>query len=339
MPSPFELSDEDKTLMAEMAAADPGPSPSGPETVEKESPEAPQPSEDAKPNEQEAKAEGAEEAESEEEGDDGHADPAAEKRKSRLLEELKDLRKRDREKDAELRRLAEERAAFNERARIYQEMQAQQVAQQAQQENPNEPQIDAQGNPIGTIEWLVQRERERERQQQEYQQQSATAEQRNREWQAVRSYVDQQWGEATKTRPELVDAYKYAGQKAREEFVFRGLRDPSPQMDAALMALENELIADAYNRRIPIDQYLETYAKVRGWQAKAAEPPKQNGVEQVEAANTGQSRSRSLSQAGGSAAATTMTYEKLAELPLSEYQAWVKKNPKTAEKLLSGIRN
>jgi hypothetical protein len=276
-----------------------------------------------------------EEASAEPETQENLAEPETQEKKKpttvphQALHEERERRKQSDDRARALeQQIAADRARFEERFRIVQEMQRQ-PAQQAP---------DPEQDPLGAIKYerdqRVAMQREMQRRAYQEQQQRAQQEAYARQQQETDSVIQsatQEWETAKAERPDLQEAYDYARESLRQEFEFLGWQ-PGQPLERALIHHELGLINDARRRNIPIAEYVENFAKRRGY--GGPKPRVDEAEERVTRTATAQSRSRSLSQAGGSAAGTEMTAEQWHNMPLDEFEAWAIKNPAKAKKLL-----
>lgn len=235
------------------------------------------------------------------------------------LEALHEERGKRRNLESENQRLREERARFDERLRVIQEMNARQA-------DP-EPMPDVENDPLGVI-------RAQGKQLEEMQAAARQTEEQRRQ-NAVRDHLLGAYrADASQFRaknPEFDDAYRFLVNGRTEELIALGF---SPQ--EASEALQNDELAIAHralsNGKSP-SEALMAMAKVRGFKPKAVAADASQKIERV---SEGQSRGRSLSQAGGDAAPAEMTAERLIKMSAAEFEAWTAKHPAQTKRLMGG---
>lgn len=279
----------------------------------------------------EAEPEGAEppaEGEAEGEAPDGEDQPQAagagptQQPKFVRQEALREERERRQYLEGENRRLSEERARFDERLRIIQEMN-----RPAPPEEPDET-VD----PIGTISHLRQR---LARLEQGGQQWSEQQQQQAQVAQLARA-AEQDASAFRVQTPDYADAFQYWGQSRAAELQAYGV--PAHEIPGRLADEQLQIAASAYQRGVSPAETLYNVAKQRGFRGRAAS---RNGAgngegasQQIERVATGQQRSQTLSGTGGGAAGIRMTGEQLARMSDEEFDAWTTKNPAATARLM-----
>lgn len=308
--SPFELSDEDQAAMQAMQAAD------EPEKAAEPAPEpAPEPEATAEPAEQPEAA--------------PEPDKAEDKRAKTVPHQaLHEERERRKAVEAENRRLAEQHARFEERLKVIQELQK--PKEDAQPKAP-----DPQEDPIGALRFLQEQLAAQEQQRQAQTREQQEAQRAEQVWQQVQNHAQAQWQEFAAQNPHANEAYEHVMKSRSRELKAFGYSDA--QVREALQREEAQALIYAVQNGISAPEMIMAYAEARGFQPKQADPdPALGAAEKIERATEGQSRNKSLSQTGGAAAPTEMTAERLIAMSNDDFQAWVAKHPKQAERLMGG---
>jgi hypothetical protein len=221
--------------------------------------------------------------------------------------------------------MAEERARIDERLRIIEEMNRPQPA----------PEPDENVDPIATIGYL---RRELAALKQDWQQNNQQwTEQQQQEAQA-RQLASAAEADAVRFKvqtPDYDQAYRYWLQSRANEMQAFGLNQS--QVITALQQEEMDLAANAFQRRVSPAETLYTIARQRGY--KPGNGHAGNGHDtaadrQIERVVTGQERNRTLSGTGGGAAPVQMTATLLATLSNEDFDVWVSKNPRAADRLM-----
>lgn len=236
---------------------------------------------------------------------------------------LQEERTRRQQLEADNRRLAEERARFDERLRVIQEM-------YAPQQQP-QPEPDEQVDPIGTITHLRER--------------LARLEQGNQQYSAERQaqvQVEQlaaaagQDVQAFKNKiPDYMEAFNYWATNRAAELQSFGV--PPQQLDAVLRQEQLQIAANAFQRGVSPAQTLYQVARARGFKpgnGSISEGQDNPAAEQVERIATGQQRNQTLSGTGGGSALSAMTAQRLANMSMDEFAEWTAKNPRRTDQLL-----
>lgn len=268
---------------------------------------------------------------------DPPADPATDPKRPKTVphEALHQERERRKQVEKDLQAAREERARFDERLRIMQEaFQRQNQPADPAAKGPPDPRKD----PAGFNAWLFdQHQAARARAAQEAQQGQQKQVQTQRYEQFVTSYR-QQLNDYVAEEPALQEAYDYLSQTRGEELVAMGY---SPA-DAKKMLHREELQLANLAMRAGVNpgQRLVELAKRRGWKPKAAADAEKAAADaadpakKVERIADGQSRGKSLAQAGGSASPTEMTANQLLAMSEEDFAAWTEKNPAKAKSLM-----
>lgn len=222
--------------------------------------------------------------------------------------------------EQERQKHAADMARVEERLRIIQQMQAPPQDQQKPAEMP-----DPQTDPIGALNFLLA---ERKAGQEQAQQHAVQTRQQQERQAFVNDYVTAVADYKSKN-PDLQDAYNFALAARKTELEYMGM---NPQQ--VREALENEELALAVNgiqRGIHPGDMIMGYAKMRGWQPKAQPGGAAAEVERLAAGVKG---GKSLSQAGGGATPGQMTAEQLLKMSDEDFDAWTRKNPAQAKRLM-----
>lgn len=132
--------------------------------------------------------------------------------------------------------------------------------------------------------------------------------------------------------PDFDDAYKFVVNGYFAEAQAMGLPNP---VEAA-QAHELQIVMNALQRGVSPAEALFSVAKARGFQSKPKEDEKRPAAEKLDTIEKGQAANKSLSQAGGQPGGEEMTAEQLLKMPLDEFEAWTKKNPAKARRLMGG---
>jgi hypothetical protein len=132
--------------------------------------------------------------------------------------------------------------------------------------------------------------------------------------------------------PDFDDAYKFVVNGYFAEAQAMGLPNP---VEAA-QAHELQIVMNALQRGVSPAEALFSVAKARGFQSKPKEDEKKPAAEKLDTIEKGQAANKSLSQAGGQPGGEEMTAEQLLKMPLDEFEAWTKKNPAKARRLMGG---
>lgn len=302
----LELSEAEEAALAEMQAED--------EPVEE--PEEEEGEEPSGEPEEEPSEEPAEEPEK------------AEKQKTVPHQALHEERERRKQVEDELRQAREERARFDERLRIIQEMNQRQ--QQQPQEVEEAPDWDL--NPIEAGKYWERKLREREQYEQQQRAQYEQQQRQQQEWQQVYDHALNEWNGYKEQNPDAEDAYQHLLQSRAKEFEYAGYAPH--EIAAAIHQDEAKTMLYARQKGIPLSKLVVGMAQARGWQPKAKESEPSDAEERVERVSNGQSRNKSLSQAGGQAAPSEMTADRLLKMSNEEFDTWCGKHPKQAAKLM-----
>jgi hypothetical protein len=265
-----------------------------------------------------AEGEEGEAAEAEAEGEE-QAKPAE---RSRFVPQaaLHEERARRQQLEADNRRMAEERARIDERLRIIEEMNRPQ---------PPEPPAWA-VDPIAAGEHLQQRIERLEQGWQQGSQQWTEQQQRAAQLQQIAQAASADADRFKAETPDYDHAYRFWMQSRANEMQAFGV-DPS-RILAELQQEEMDLATNAFQRRVSPAEMLYTVAKQRGY--KAGNGHANTADRQIERVATGQERNRTLSGTGGGAAPVQMTATLLATMSNEDFDVWVSKNPRAADRLM-----
>lgn len=255
----------------------------------------------------------------EDEAPDGEAPPPpAQQPKFVRHEALREERERRYQLEAENRRLSEERARFDERLRVIQEMN--------QPAAPEEP--DENVDPITTIGFLkreIAALKAGGQQWSEQQRQQALAAQ-------IVSAAEYDSTAFRARTPDYADAYQHWMRSRGNEMQALGI---SPhEIPGRLQREEFDIAQQAFQRGASPAETLYEIAHQRGYNAKAAARNGNGADEHIERVATGQQRSPTLSGTGGGAASIKMTAEQLLSMSNDEFDAWTSKNPAATARLM-----
>jgi hypothetical protein len=239
-------------------------------------------------------------------------------------------RTRRQQLEAENRRLSEDRARFDERLRVIQEMNQPQPQPQPQPLQKPDRNVD----PISTIEYLENKiealEQNWQHGSQQWNEQQQRAEQVRWIAQAASSDADRVKAEV----PDYDQAYRFWLQSRAGEMQAYGLQ-PS-EIGQALQREELEISAGAFQRGVSPAETLYQIAQQRGYRVGNGRTGNgQDGAaEQIRRVATGQQRNQTLSGTGGGATPTAMTADRLLSMSNEEFDAWTTKNPAAADRLM-----
>lgn len=223
---------------------------------------------------------------------------------------------------AELQRLREERARFDERLRIIQEM------QQRREEPEPEEVPDIETDPVGVIRHL---QAELAELKQGGQQQTEQQREQARVQHLANAAVEDARQFKAKTA-DYGDAYEFWKTNRAEELAAFGV--PAAQIPTILGNEQLSIAQNAFQRGVSPAETLYNVAKHRGYKAKAADFGEGEAAERVERVANGQQRSVSLSGTGGGASPSEMTASRLLAMSNEEFDAWTTKNPAKAARLM-----
>lgn len=227
--------------------------------------------------------------------------------------------------EADNRRMSEERARIDERLRIIEEM-----------NRPQPPEAPAWAvDPIAAGEHLQQRIERLEQGLQQGSQQWTEQQQQEAQARQLASAAEADAVRFKAQTPDYNEAYRFWLQSRANEMQAFGLNQS--QVITALQQEEMDLAANAFQRRVSPAETLYTIARQRGY--KAGNGHAGNGHDnaadrQIERVATGQERNRTLSGTGGGAAPVQMTATLLATMSNEDFDVWVSKNPRAADRLM-----
>lgn len=258
---------------------------------------------------------------------------------------------------AELEKLRIDMARGEERLAILNEAFSGQNKPQAQQQAPKEdtepnpfeePTVDHMKDFVGAFDqmsrrndWLLkQREKDAERTssiEQQTSQRDAMSSLRNTYASDVQAF--------RQANPDFMDAYQHLVKGRLAELDLQGVRDPLKRK-AIIEAEETQIVAQALQNNQSPAQLIYGIAKARGYMGKpatsaspatpAATPAPNAAAEKIKALQTGQAAAQTLSNVGGQAA-PTLTYEALARMNQSDFDAAVDRmTEKQLERFLGG---
>src|SRR6185295_8417710 len=233
-------------------------------------------------------------------------------------------RSRRQQLEAENRRLSEERARFDERLRVIQEMQ-----ERERSPPPEKPQWAV--DPIAAGESLEQRLERLEQNDQHWREQQR----QQTEAAQIEELARYDAARFAQAMPDYQDAYRYWYNSRANELIAQGL---SPEeVPAKLIGEERQIIQYGAQRRVSPASTIYDMAKARGYAGRAAArngAGNGNAAEHIERVATGQSRSPTLSGTGGGAASVKMTAEQLLSMSNDDFDAWTNKNPAATARLM-----
>ena len=266
------------------------------------------------------------EADSESAPESAAGGDAGEERRQKYVphEALHEERLRRQAVEAENRRLAEERARFDERLRIIMDMNGPRSEARAK------PDLNA--DPLGAIAHIDQRLAAMEAGSAQQAAEVAEAAQVNQLAEVARAEA---WEFARKT-PDYNDAYNHFVRARDAELAVFGY---PPAMRANLITQEElQIAAQSFAAGRSPAETLYTLAKARGFRPKAGgEGGAGDQAEaQIDRIAAGQSRGKTLSVGGGGAAGGEMTAAKLLAMSNDEFDAWTSRNPAKARRLMGG---
>jgi hypothetical protein len=290
-------------------------------------PAEPEPADDqAEPEAAPPPAEGeAPEGEGEDEGEGEAQGKPAERFQTVPFHALNEERARRQQLEADNRRMSEERARIDERLRIIEEM-----------NRPQPPEAPAWAvDPIAAGEHLEQRLTRLEQGLQQGSQQWTEQQQQEAQARQLASAAEADAVRFKAETPDYDQAYRFWLQSRANEMQAFGLNQS--QVIMALQQEEMDLAANAFQRRVSPAETLYTIARQRGY--KPGNGHAGNGHDnaadrQIERVATGQERNRTLSGTGGGAAPVQMTATLLATMSNEDFDVWVSKNPRAADRLM-----
>ena len=165
-----------------------------------------------------------------------------------------------------------------------------------------------------------------------FEQQEAQAKETARLNQFVSAYQDDA-GRFTKTTPDFTDAYKFLLNSRAEELKVLGYEGKA--LHDAIVADEYASAEMAFRQGVSPAERLYGLAKLRGYAAKAKDGNGQ-AAEALDRIEKGQAANKSLAAAGGATGEQGMTAQRLIDMPMAEFEAWCKKNPAAAQRIMSG---
>lgn len=279
-------------------------------------PEAPE----AEPSEPEAEVEA-------EAADDGR--PRADERPKFVPHAaLHEERTRRQALEAELGKAREERARFDERLKIIQEMN-QRREEPAAEEKPDPDDY------VGRLEYAERKLQEMQDGTVKQAEQTEAQRQAQARHAHLVSAATEDVEKFKAVAPDYMDARSFYWNQRGPELMALGYS----QQEAIQIIERDELsiASQAFQRGKSPAETLYNIAKVRGYTGKAAangNGAEDGAAEHVERVATGQQRSATLSGTGGGAAPTEMTVTRLLAMSNDEFDAWTTKNPARAARLM-----
>lgn len=240
---------------------------------------------------------------------------------------LHEERERRKATEAENARLREERARFDERLKVIQEL---------NKPKPEEPDLgpDPESDPVGAIKWM----REQQARLSEQGRRGAAQQEEAQREQAMRAHlVDAYRADANQFRqqnPDFGDAYQHLLTTRQAELAAIGYTPA--EINEAIHADELAIAHRALSNGRSAAEVVYNLAKQRGYAKKAAADPNEDASKRIEKIAEGQERGKSLAQAGGTAAGTEMTAERLLKMSNAEFEDWTSKHPAQAKRLMGG---
>jgi hypothetical protein len=243
--------------------------------------------------------------------------PAAVVKPTVPLESLQEERARRKGLEQTAQRQAEQLARYDERFRIVEQLNRQ------PQQAPPDPETDI----FGHARHLDQQVRALHEQNQQFTQAQQVAQQRN---QLVQGYQADAARLASEV-PDFKDAYKFMVESRQKELRAIGYKDPAT-IAQALQNDELSVVAMAIQNGNSPAEAIYALAQARGYAPQKG----QTAAEKLAVIEKGQAANKSLSSTGGAAGEGEMTGEALLKMPLDEFEAWTKKNPAKARRLMGG---
>lgn len=234
---------------------------------------------------------------------------------------LEEERNRRKELAKERDTLRDEKARMEERFRIFQESLAPQKQTEAPPPRTDEDIFGAVDHARAKIDGLEQ--------------QLAKQQQAERHEQGKRQLLQRYAADVEKFKadtPDMMDAYAHVMKARHAELEAIGIDNPA-QREEIVQREELQVAWEAYQRGKNPADVVYKMAKARGYTKKEAAPSQPQAADKLAAIAASQEASKSLSAAGGSAGGQ-MTLEKLARMSQSEFNAYIEKNPKTANRLM-----
>lgn len=237
-------------------------------------------------------------------------------------------RARRKETEAALARTREDFARLEERTNML--LQGRHPQQQQQEEQPQR--LPGADDPIGAIEHLMRDAQERRQRDQEHQQATRQAAQQQEQFGRLVSTYRARAAEFAEETPDFVAAYQHLLTARDEELQEIGVYDPAERA-RQIQNEEMNVAAVALQQGVNPAQRLYQLAKRRGYQP-ASKPASSSA--RLDTVERGQARSRSLSNAEGSAAPGQITAQDLLRMTPDEFAAYERKNPKRFKQLMGG---
>jgi hypothetical protein len=195
----------------------------------------------------------------------------------------------------------------------------------AQPEKPAEAIPDPETDPMGALRWAKEQiaalaeARTKETAERTAQQQQQAA------WKETVDKVSAEYETAVAADPTIPEAYNKLRESQGKEFLAMGLT--IPQAKAELDKMEQQHIAYAASKNIPIGDYIKNLALARGWQpgAVAAAAPAAPAKTDIAAVAAAQQRHQSLSDAPGGEIVAPLDAKALANMTDKQFKAWMGK--------------
>jgi hypothetical protein len=236
---------------------------------------------------------------------------------------LAEERAKRKESEAKLREMELQQARMEERFRAWQE------GQRPQQQAPKPPPR-ADQDIFGAVTHLQKEQERTARELQEYRQRAAV-EQQTVEMIRAAQAAESEFKKAT---PDYDQALAFLRDSRKAELATWGMQGAA--VEQQLVNEERQLIARARQDKRSPAEMAYGLAKLRGYNAKAAQSDPADKLDRIEA---GQKQARSMSGTGGSGATgNDISGMDLLKMPDAEYQAWKAKNPARYRRLMGSDR-
>jgi hypothetical protein len=231
-------------------------------------------------------------------------------------------RERRKAAEAEIAKLREERARFDERLKVIQEL------QRPKEEEPDlgpDPETD----PVGAINWL----RQQRAQGAELMRRQQVEHEEAQRQQAVRTHLIETYqadaNQFRQTNPDFGDAYQHLLTSRQQELAAIGYTPA--EIHAAIQEDELAIAHRALTNGKSPSEVIYRLAKQRGYAKKASAADAGDKIERIA---DGQERGKSLGAIGGGVAPTEMTAERLLKMSNAEFDEWTSKHPAQAKRLM-----
>lgn len=247
--------------------------------------------------------------------------PAKEKERPKFVphQALHEERERRKALEKEVQTAREERARFDERLKVIQEMN--------RRPEPQPEQKSVLDDPVAALERLTQEAEDAKRQTQE-------REQGQRAWQDFTSAYAAKVEEFKQIEPDFDDAYKFLSNHRFQELIEAGY--PPAQAQAQAQQDEANIVWQAMQKGVNPGETLLKIAKHRGYAKKAVAPAARTSEEQIDKIADAKARNGSFTGSGGGPGNDEMNADRLARMPQAEFDAWCNKHPSKAKRLMGG---